>query len=84
MRVFTNLSGSRNKKTMQFHYQNGSKKQNISSALTGCKNSYAYVDEKSIETKGSKEVHKETLNKVLIKVDEENLPILVGKCKLSC
>ena len=45
---------------------------------------YAYLDDILIITKGSIEKHKETLEKVLHRLDEENLEISLDKCKFAC
>ena len=47
----------------------------IDLTITNCKNTYAYLDDILIITKGSIEKHKETLEKVLHRLDEENLAI---------
>ena len=56
----------------------------IDLTLTNCKNTYAYQDDILIITKGSVEKHKDTLEKVLHKLDEENLTISLDKCKFAC
>ena len=47
----------------------------IDLTLTNCKNTYTYIDDILIITKGSIEKHKETLEKSLRKLGEENLAI---------
>ena len=56
----------------------------IDLTLTNCTNTYAYLDDILIITKGSIEKHKETLEKVLHRLDEENLEISLDKCKFAC
>ena len=52
--------------------------------LTNCTNTYAYLDDILIVTKGSLDVHKQKLQSVLKKLDEENLAISLDKCKFAC
>ena len=52
--------------------------------LTNCTNTYAYLDDILIVTKGSTELHQQKLKAVLDKLDEENLAIAVEKCKFAC
>ena len=52
--------------------------------LTNCKNTYAYLDDILIITKGTVEKHKDTLEKFIHKLDEENLAISLDKCKCAC
>ena len=56
----------------------------INLTLTNCKITYAYLDEILIITEGSVEKHKETLEKVLRRLDEENFAISLDKCKFAC
>ena len=49
--------------------------------LRKCKNTYAYLEDLLIETK---EVHKNTLQKAIQKLDEKNLAISIDKFKLAC
>ena len=56
----------------------------IDSTLTNCKNTYAYLADILIFTKGSVDVHRNTLQKVLQNVDEENLAISIDKSKIAC
>ena len=56
----------------------------IDLTLTNCKNTLAYLDDILIVAKVSLELHKETLNTVLQKLDEENLAISLDKCKFAC
>ena len=52
--------------------------------LTNCPNTYAYLDDILIVTKGSTELHQQKLKAVLDKLDEENLAISLEKCKFAC
>ena len=52
--------------------------------LTNCNNTYAYLDDILIVTKGTIETHRQKLKTVLKKFDEENLAISVDKCKFAC
>ena len=52
--------------------------------LINCKNTYAYLDDILIMTKGSIEKLRDTLEKVLRKLDEENFAISLDKCKFAC
>ena len=52
--------------------------------LINCKNTYAYLDDILVITKGSVEKHKETLEKVLHRLGEEIFAISLDKCKLAC
>ena len=56
----------------------------IDLTLTNCKNTYAYLDDNLIITKGSIEKHKETLEKLLHRLGEENLEISLDKCEFAC
>ena len=51
--------------------------------LTNCNNTYAYLDDILIETKRTKETHRQKLQMVLTKLDEENLAISLYKCKFA-
>ena len=64
--------------------QNYRKQLAIDLTLTNCKNTFAYLDDILIITKGSVEKHKETLEKVLHRLDDENLAISLDKCKFAC
>ena len=44
-------------------------------ALSNCNNTYAYLDEILIVTKGTIETHRQKLQIVLTKLDEEHLAI---------
>ena len=52
--------------------------------LTNCKNTYAYLDYILIITKGLVEKPKDTLEKFIHKLDEENLAISLDNCKCAC
>ena len=52
--------------------------------LTNCNNTYAYLDDILIVTKGTIETHRQKLQTVLTKLDEENLAISLDKCKFAC
>ena len=52
--------------------------------LTNCTNTYAYLDDILVVTKGNKELHQQKLKAVLDKLDEENLAISLEKCKFAC
>ena len=56
----------------------------IDLTLTNCTNTYAYLDDFLIVTKGSLDTHKQKLQSVLKKMDEENLAISLDKCKFAC
>ena len=56
----------------------------IDLTLTNCTNTYAYSDDILIVTKGSLELHRQKLQSVLKKIDEENLAISLDKCKFAC
>ena len=51
--------------------------------LTNCNNPYAYLDNILIVTKGTIETHRQKLQTVQTKVDEENLAISLDKCKFA-
>ena len=51
--------------------------------LTNCTNTYAYLDDILVVTKGNKELHQQKLKAVLDKLDEENLAISLEKCKFA-
>ena len=55
----------------------------IDLTLTNCKNTYAYLDDILIITTESVEKHKDTLEKVLHKLDEENPVISMDKCNFA-
>ena len=50
--------------------------------LTSCNNTYAYLDDILIITKGTLESHRQKLQTVLTKLNEDNLAISLDKCKL--
>ena len=52
--------------------------------LTYCKNIYAYLDDLLIVMRRSIELHRQKLQAVLTKLNEENLVILLDKCKFAC
>ena len=52
--------------------------------LTNCSNTYTYLDDILIVTKGTIETHRKKLQTVLTKIDEENLGISLEKCKFAC
>ena len=52
--------------------------------LTNCSNIYAYLDDILIVTKGSIDIHKQKLQTILEKLDDENLAISLNKCKFAC
>ena len=52
--------------------------------LFNCSNTYAYLDDILIVTKGTIETHRQKLQTVLTKLDEENLAIFLDKCKFAC
>ena len=52
--------------------------------LTNCNNTYAYLDDILIVTKGTIETQRQKLQTVLTKFDEENLAISLNKCKFAC
>ena len=52
--------------------------------LTNCNNTYAYLDDILIVTKGTIETHRQKLQTGLTKLDEENLAISLEKCKFEC
>ena len=56
----------------------------IDPTLTNCTNTYAYLDDILIVTKRSLDLHKQKLQTVLKKLDEENLAISLDKCKFAC
>ena len=47
-------------------------------------NTYAYLDDILIVTKGSTELNQQKLKAVLERLDEENLAISLEKCKFAC
>ena len=49
--------------------------------LTNCSNTYAYFDEILVVTKGTLDTHRQKLQTVLTKLEEENLSISLDKCK---
>ena len=55
----------------------------IDLTLTNCTNTYAYLDETLIVTKGSVELHRKNLQAILTKLDEENFAISLPKCIIS-
>ena len=56
----------------------------IDLTLTKCSNTYAYLDDILIVTKGSVDKHKQKLQIFLEKLDGENLAISLDKCKFRC
>ena len=52
--------------------------------LFNCSNTYAYLDDILIVTKRTIETHRQKLQTVLTKLDEENLTIFLDKCKFAC
>ena len=52
--------------------------------LTHCSNTYTYLDDILIITKGTLESHRQKLQTVLTKLDEENLAISLDYCKFAC
>ena len=56
----------------------------IDSTHTNFTNTYAHLDDILIVTKGSLDTHKQKLQSVLKKLDEENLAISLDKCKFAC
>ena len=52
--------------------------------LTNCTNTYAYLDDILVVTKGNKELHQQKLKAVLDKFDEKNLAISIEKYKFAC
>ena len=52
--------------------------------LTNCTNTYAYLDDILVVTKGNKELHQQKLKAVLDKLDAENLAISLENCKFAC
>ena len=52
--------------------------------LTNCNKTYAYLDDILIATQGSIESHRQKLQTVLTKLDDENLAISLDKCKFAC
>ena len=56
----------------------------IDLTLTNCSNTYAYLDDILIVTKGSVDKHKQKLQTILEKLDGENLAISLDKGKFRC
>ena len=56
----------------------------IELTLTNCTNTYAYLDDILMVTKGSLDTHKQKLQSGLKNRDEENLAITLDKYKLAC
>ena len=56
----------------------------IDLTLTNCTKTYAYLDDILIATKRSLDTHKQKLQSVLKKQDEENLAISLDKCEFAC
>ena len=56
----------------------------IDLTLTNCMNTYAYLDDILIVTKGYLDLQKQKLQSVLKKLDEENLAISLYKCMFAC
>ena len=52
--------------------------------LTNCNDTYAYLDDILVVTKGTLETHRQKLQTVQTKLDEENLAISLDKCKFAC
>ena len=55
----------------------------IDLTLTNCSNTYAYLDDILIVTKGSVDLHKQKLQTILENLDDENLAISLDKCKFA-
>ena len=51
----------------------------IQLTLTNCKITYAYLDDILVVTKGSTNVHRNTLRKFLQKLDEKNFATSIDK-----
>ena len=51
--------------------------------VTNCNITYTYLDDILIVTKGTLETHRQKLQTVLTKLDEENLAISLDKCKFA-
>ena len=58
--------------------------QAVDPTLTNCNNTYAYLDDILIVMKGTLETHRQKLQTVLTKLDEENLAVSLDKCKFAC
>ena len=56
----------------------------IDLTLRDCTNTYAYLGHILIKTRGSLGLHRQKLQAVLTKLDEENLAISLDKCKFAC
>ena len=56
----------------------------IELTLTNCSNSYTYLDDILIVTKGSIDTHKQQPQTILEGLDGENLAISLDKCKCAC
>ena len=52
--------------------------------LANCSNTYAYLDDILIVTKGNVETQRQKLQTVLTKFDGQNLAISLDKCKFAC
>ena len=52
--------------------------------LTNCNNTYAYLDDILIVTKGTIETHRQKIQTALTKLDKENLAIFLDKRKFTC
>ena len=52
--------------------------------LTNCSNTYAYLDDILIVTKGSLDIHQQKLQTILEKIGAENLAKSLDKCKFAC
>ena len=57
---------------------------NVDLTQTNCNNTYANLDDILIVTKGTLKTHRQKLQTVLKKLDEENLAISIDKCKFAC
>ena len=56
----------------------------IDLTLKNCSNTYAYLDDILIVTKGSIDIHKQKLQTILETLDGENLAISLGIRKFAC
>ena len=52
--------------------------------LTNCTNTYAYLDYILVIKKDTVELHKEKIQTVLTKLDEEKIPLFFDNCKFAC
>ena len=56
----------------------------IDLTLTNCLNTYAYLDDTLMVTKGSLDLHKQKFQTILEKLDAENLAISLDECMFAC